>query len=610
MADERSITQRLFEALVERGLVTAEQLTHAQELHAQTRQPLGEVLVARGLITPGDVRQVLEDDLGVPHLDLASYAPEPTALRLVPAAVARAQRILPLFEIEGMLTVAVANPLDVFGLDELSAQLAYELEPVLSDPSAITEAIDGNYGPATAEAAEAAEAKEPEGAAPAEPAAASAEPQPAGAGAGGPEAPAAEKPETATTAAPAAPAEPAAPAAPAAGPIDLDVLAIADATTIVTLITQILEDASDAGASHVHVDPGPEEFVLSYRVGAERRRIGSAAIGFESALTRSVRTMARVAEASGAPAAGRMRLLLRDSEVTVGVSLLPTTYGERLVMSMPAPSDGPARLDETGMAAEDRATLEGALALGKGLALVGGPVRSGRSTLYSLLLAAQVGSGRSVLSIEDRVTRELDGAYQVELSPVSGLSATSALSVAVRQDADVIAVDELRGPEDFHLLIEAAADGRLGIATAIGSDCCDTIGRWIAAGVEPKSLASHLSVVVCTRVVSRNCPRCRKPYTSDLAKDLEGQGQVVSLKGTGCAGCDDSGVAGKTGIFELLVIDDALRHAIAVGSSTGDLRAVSSRGGTRTLLENGYLQVAAGELTLEELNRAVPFARV
>lgn len=614
MAEERTVTQRLFGALVDRGLVTADQISHAQELHLQTRQPLGEVLVARGLVTPADVRSVLEDELGVPVVDLASYQPEASALRLVPPDVAKANRILPLFEIEGMLTVAVANPMDVFSFDELSAQLAYDLEPVLSEPAAITEAVETNYGggPAAAEQAgeepEPTEAAGPPAGAPQAEGVEAAAPDVAQAPAKAAAAPASDA-EAAGAEAPAARAATAAAgAAPATGTIDLDVLAVADATTAVLLVTDIITAAKDAAASHVHVDPMGPEFELRFRVGDERRFIAKAAVSLESSLSRTIRTMARITAQPGQPATGHMRLFVRDQEVTVGVSLVPTIGGERLVMRLPGERLGPDRLDEAGFEDEDLAALRGLASVGGGLLLLAGPVRSGRSITMELLLEELAAGDRTVLSIEDRIERELADVWQIELAPATGLTATAALGAALRQDADVIGLDELRTAADTHMLLEAAAAGRLAVAATIGSDGCDTVARLIGGGVEAQSLAGQLVGIVSQRVLTATCAACRVEYTSDLAGRADHPGGLTTMRGEGCEACEQTGTAGRSAIFEVLAVGDALRQSIARGASAEALREAALRQGLTTLLSNGFRRVNEGVVTLEELDRAVPFA--
>lgn len=590
MADEGTITQRLFDALVERRLVTLEQVTHARELHSQTKQPLGQVLVARGLITADDVKEVLEEELGVPHVDLASYAPEPGALRLVPATLAQTKKVLPLFEIEGMLTVAVADPLDVFDMDELAEQLSYELEPVLSDARDIEDAIKANYGGQQAQEAAAPAAEAP----PAEPST---------------EVPAAPAPDEAAEL-PQAAAAPTMRTAVTGGAIDLDVLAVADATTTVLLMTDILQAAQDTGASHVHVDPGPDEFELVFRVGDELRSIARAAAVFESALSRTARTMAHLSPDATGPATGRMRVYLRDSEITVGLSILPTVHGERLVLALGGAGTGaPASLEAAGMLEEQRQALAGASKARGGLVLVSGPVSSGRSATYGLILAERRAAGVTALSIEDRVESDSEGVWQVELAPALGLDAAAALGAALRQDADVLGLDELRTASEAHLLLQAAASGRTVVATTVGGDGVGTITRLVRQGVESHSLARRLAAVVSQRLVAVNCEACKTQYVSDLAQDVDFAGQLLTLRGKGCERCGGTGLGEAIGVFEVLVPGAGLRAAVARGAGEDELRAAAARDGLRPLLENGYRLVAEGVINLEELDRALPFAR-
>jgi type II secretory ATPase GspE/PulE/Tfp pilus assembly ATPase PilB-like protein len=623
MADERSITQRLQSALVERRLLTEDQLEHAREAHKESGEPLGELLVLRGLITPAAVREVLEDELGVPALDLSSYAPEPAALRLVPADVARTSRILPLFEIEGMLTVAVANPLDVFSFDELSVELAYEIEPVLCDGQAVVEAIEANY-PGNGETAvkAAAEAPASEGAAPAGAPAPAAPPaevaggEPAGETAPAPEAGAAEggpSPEEAA----ALDAEidealgltvPGEPAQTSWGKFDLDILAVADNTNVVMLVTDILTQARDAGASHVHVDPRPEDFEIVFKVGSERRHMAGTQVGLLPALLKVVRSMTHLDPQPRRPATGRLRLMVHDREENIGVSMIPTLFGERLVFSLPQGFDGPSHLDDLGMTPEQVAPLKLAMSEAHGLILVVGPVHSGRSTAYGALLAASADANHAVLSIEDRAEHEMTSIWQVELLPASGLTLDEAIACGVRQDVDVIGVDELRQPEELGVLLDAVADGTGAVATMTAKDPAAAITRLIGAGVEPQSLSKALRVVVTARLVEKNCPHCREGYSSKLAGEAGLGADDSPSKGVGCEACGGTGVEGMCGLFEVVVLDEAMRGAVAAGRGQDQLREALASA-SPTMVEGARALIAAGEVTVEAADAVIPLRK-
>jgi type IV pilus assembly protein PilB len=612
MTDERSITQRLLTALVDRRLLTPEQLAHAKEVHTESNQPLGELLVARGFITPSDVRDVLEDELGVPALDLSSYSPEPAALRLVPADVARSKKVVPLFEIEGMLTVAVSNPLDVFSFDELSAQLAYELEPVLCDSGEVADAIAANYpdgegaaggAPGTGESApeEAAAASSDVSAL----AQAAAAPPEGGVAAAAPE-------KAPTSAGPVAPPVSAStqPAQTSWGQFDLDILAVADTTNVVMLISDILTAARDSGASHVYIDPRPEDFDVVFRMGEERRRMSGTQAGLLPALLSVVRSMTRLDPQARRPATGRMRLLLHDKEESVGVSIIPTLYGERVVFSLPEGASGPATLDELGMSDEEVRELRDQMSGRGGLTLVVGPVHSGRSTTYGLMLAAAAAAGHNVVSIEDRVERESPTLWQVELLPASGLTLDEAIACAVRQDADVIGVDELRQAAELGVLLDAVADGSGVVVTLTAKDAAAAIARLVAAGVEEQSLSRALALVVTGRVVEANCRECREAYQQELALEVPLPSGATPMKGAGCESCRGTGIGGGVGVFEVIRPDDATRRAVASGAGEEELRKMLGKGTGPTLLDNAYARVAAGDVSLEAVDAVIPLRKV
>ncbi|MDZ4065216.1 MAG: ATPase, T2SS/T4P/T4SS family, partial [Coriobacteriia bacterium] len=517
-----TITSRVLDALACAGLVTVEQLSAITEAAASGGKTPGDVLLERGMITAGDLTNVLEDELGMPAVDLSSYAPDEEALNLVPVAVAREHNILPLFEIEGMLTVAIGDSLDVFKLDDLGTQLGYEIEAVLADSASVRGAIVDYYGDM----------------ADVPPAAPAVEPLPT------PEevfeeeadidiadffeAPAVEQhdavpvvaePISDTDAAEAEAAslavaetieqvvETVAPAGPPA--IDLDVLAVADAKKTSVLVTEILEHAVKRGAKRVHILPYKDDFFLVFRVAGRLEKVASAPLSMQSALIEGIKNFVRLgAVPASLPTLGRLKTHIADKDLVLTVSSVPTVAGQRMVISLSTGTSEPRELGSLGMNEAETRALYAMVERGRGILLVCGPVAGGRSATYYALLSHAARAGKTVYSVERSIDYEIPAVAQVLVNPGSPVGAASYFAAGMRQDTDVMAIDPIQSVEDVHLAVEAAGMGKLVIATFSGGDIVSGVRRMLDLGAEPVSLAAALTLGVGQRLARLNCPNC------------------------------------------------------------------------------------------------------
>jgi len=668
MAETASITTRVLDALVDAGLVTVEQLTSIKEAADSSGRTVGDVLVERGLLTPADLTNVLEDELGIPSVDLSSYAPDDEALELVPAQIARERNMLPLFEIEGMLTVAIGDSLDVFKLDDIAAELGLEIEAVLADSASVRGAIVDTYGEAAAMPASGS-AEEAAGAPPQ----AAAEPPMQGP----PPAPIAEtdveavmpneypdasSPQSFAPAETPAPEDAAledesldiadlfeapveerdtpvvaevlseeevadaadesaaiaesfeqvvvteAPAGPSS--VDLDVLAVADTGKVAILVTEILDDAVKRGASRVHILPYKNDFFLVYRIGGRLERISSAPLSMQASLVDGFKGFARLGTVpANLPALGRLKSKIGDKSLVVTVSSVPTVAGQRMVISLAADKPTPRGLAELGMNEAEVRALHAMVERGRGILLVCAPVAGGRSSTYYALLAHAASAGKTAYSVEAQVDYEIPAVAQVLVNPGSSVGAASYFAAGIRQDTDVMAIDALQTVEEIHLAVEAAGKGKLVIATFSGGDIVSGVRRMLDMGAEPVSLAAALTLGVGQRLVRTNCPTCATESRSPLAAALPGAPEgLVTRAGTGCPNCRNSGFAGAVGIFEVLPFTESVRSRIAHGASGDQIAAAAAAAGMRPMIASGVAHVEAGVVSPEELNRVLRFA--
>ncbi len=679
MPDTATLSGRVLDALISAGLVTAEQVRISEVSAVDTGMNPGQVLLQRDLVTAIQIANVLEEELGVPRVDLESYAPDESALKIVPGELARKRNVIPLFEIEGMLTVAIGDPIDVFELDALATELGVEVEAVLADAPAVAEAIVQHYGeaeePEEAEAAEIEAGEEPSEE-PAEELEAEAEgeaeeAEPAEFAEAAPEAtvePAVQPAEVIvpglpgfpdildldeeisvadffeveeTTAEAAEPVEGESTPVEAVEPegfaepeeaaefetegglervveggaapdhsIDLDVLAVADDRKVAVLVADILDYAADRGATRIHLLPYKAEFFLVFRVGGRLEKIASAPLSMQGALIGGFKSYVRLTQTlSGQPAMSRIRAEIRGKEYLLTTSVVPTLAGQRVVLALGSPVEPPESLVGLGMNETEERALHTMVERGKGLVLIASPLGGGRSTTYYALLSHAARAGRIAYSVEEAAEYEIPSVAQVLVGPGSAMPAAAYFSAGMHQDTDVLAMDSLHTAEDVRLAVEAAAKGKLVIATFAGGSIAAAVSRMLHLGAEPVSLANALTLAVGQRVARVNCTSCSVEQRSPLAAKIPGAAEGMTARsGSGCEACGKSGFAGAIGLFEVLPFTEPVRAAIARSASAEELSSVARAAGMRDMTQAGLDKVKEGLVSPEELDRVLRFS--
>lgn len=603
MTDSATIAGRVLDAIVEAGIVTADQVGVARS-GAADDAGAGRAMLERGIITPAQLSGVLEDSLGYPRVDLESYAPDDEALAIMPGSVARSRGVLPLFEIEGTLTVAIGEPGDVFVLDEVGSELGVSMDAVLAEAPDVAKAIIQYFGEASAQ--------EPGidlGAEDLEISASDFFEL-------GDETPLvlevpSEEPVEAQGVAQTV-EEVVEAAAPTGAPaVDLDVLAVADERKVAVLVSDILHQAVSRGASRIHLLPYKTDFFLVFRIKGRLEKVASAPLSMQQPLIEGFKSFAKLGEvAASRPALGRLHADIAGKAVVLTVSSVPTVAGQRLVVSIAPQKPQPRDLTEIGMSEAESRALYAMVERGRGILLVTGPVGGGRSTTYYALLqhAAQV--GKTVYSVERAIEYEIPAVAQVLVSPGQPIGAASYFAAGMRQDTDVMAIDSIQSVEDIHLAIEAAGLGKLVVATFAGADVVAGVRRMLDLGAEPISLASALTLGVGQRVVRTNCPNCSTEERSPLADRIPGASPgTVTRKGSGCPNCGKTGFAGATGIYEVLPFTEPVRAVISRGGSAADIESAARKAGMRPMIASGLAKVQDGTVSPEELDRVMRFAQ-
>ena len=375
---------------------------------------------------------------------------------------------------------------------------------------------------------------------------------------------------------------------------------------VVVYVQQLLEEAVARQASDVHFEPYEEAYRVRMRIDGQLQEVSSAPLAFRDRLAARIKVMARLDVAEKRlPQDGRIALRLAGRQVDVRVSTLPTTHGERIVLRLLDKGSGQRSLDSLGMAPTTVAPFAKLLDQPHGILLVTGPTGSGKSTTLYAALQGMDAKSRNIVTVEDPVEYDLPGVGQIQVNPKIDLSFARALRAILRQDPDVIMIGEIRDLETAQIAVQASLTGHLVLATLHTNDAASAVTRLVDMGVEPFLLASTLRGVLAQRLVRRLCPSCRTPHPSTAAdRELLGADTPAQLwHAPGCPECARTGYAGRTGIYELMVTDDALQRLIHTAADEADLRAHARRHGAHSLRDDGLRLLAEGSTSAEELLR-------
>ena len=389
-------------------------------------------------------------------------------------------------------------------------------------------------------------------------------------------------------------------------PLD-DLVSLANDAPVVRLVNLLLLEALGARASDVHIEGYARSLRVRYRVDGVLRDAPSPPAHLMPAVISRLKIMAELDIAERrVPQDGRIRLRLQDREVDVRVATLPTLHGESVVLRLLDTGAGRAALDQLGMAADTLAGFERAVARPHGIVLATGPTGSGKTTtLYAAVDRIRTGREK-ILTVEDPVEYQLAGVPQVPVNPHVGVTFATALRALLRQDPDVLLVGEIRDTETAEIATQAALTGHLVLSTLHTNDAPSALTRLLDLGVAPYLVASTVEAVLAQRLVRTVCPSCRHEVAlSPLQqrRDTSANLPTTEWRGAGCEECLGTGYRGRTGIYELLVLDDDLRAEIMRQRGSSELRRLATARGMRTLFEDGLRQVAAGLTTLEEVLR-------
>jgi len=560
--------QRLGRILIKMGKIRRTQVHQALEFQKTSRGPIGSILVELGHITEDDLKLALAAQSGIELVDLTKIDVSPEVVAMVPPQVANTYRVVPFdFNPDRQeLSVAIGSPDNFLATDDLRTLLSLSIRPFLSAPDEITRALGRYYpeGEQTSIASLIEEVQADEDLARFE-------------GRG--------------------------------DSIDLTELRqMVDANPVKKLLNLVLLQAIKDKASDVHFEPFEDEFKMRYRIDGVLYEMVPPPRYISLAITSRIKVMANLDIAERRlPQDGRIELTVAGQPIDLRVAVLPTMFGESVVLRVLDRSNVQLKLDRLGMRDDDQAVFGQLIRKPNGIVINTGPTGSGKTTTLYAALQELNSPEIKILTAEDPVEYDIDGLIQVQVRPDIGLTFARALRSFLRQDPDVILVGEIRDLETAQIAVQASLTGHLVFSTLHTNDAPSTIARLLDLGLDAFLVTATLEAVVAQRLVRRICTNCKSEYVPaeeqlmELSLRPEDVAGRAFMYGRGCDYCNNTGYRGRLGIYEIMLMDDTLREFVMRQASSSVIRQEAVKRGMRELRDSGLLAIYDGITTIEEV---------
>ncbi len=561
---------RLGEILVEKKIITPQELELAINEQQKTKKLLGEILVSMGFLTERRLLQILAEQQGIPFLELKDMSIDEKVIKAVPAKFIWHYKIIPINIANNVLTIAMSNPFDAWPVDDLEAHLGLRVEKALAVSTDITEAARKYYG-VGADTIERLLSHE------------------AGHGIGKTE----ERVDKIE-----------------------DLERMSEDASVIRLVNQILQQAINDRATDIHIEIFREELSLRYRVDG---------ILYDASAPETIKHLypaivSRIKVMSGLdiverrlPQDGRAKVRIGAKEYELRVSVMPSLYGENIVIRI-LPTVMLFDIANLGMSKQNLEVLEQLIERPHGIIFVTGPTGSGKTTtLYSCLSRLNTRQ-RKIVTIEDPVEYELKGITQTQINPRINLTFAVVLRSMLRHDPDIMMVGEVRDYETADIAIQTALTGHLVFSTLHTNDAVSGVSRLIDIGVDPYLIASSVEVFIAQRLVRLICKNCKESYQlpEEIFQKFNQPGKIyddalkqAGFRGRGCKACNNTGYMGRTGIYEILLVNEEIKKMILQKASSDTMKQKAFGFGMRTLKQDGWEKVLAGLTTPEEVLRVV-----
>ena len=552
---------RLGEIIVEMGAATKEQVEDAMAQQAETRKRVGQLLLEQGVISLLDLTRALAVKFGVPFIDLATMSIDPSAAHLIEDKLARRYSAIPVRFVEDKLLVAMADPQNLLALQDLEILTGYPIVAGIASEEDIFKAISQAYrerdvGENTEEKALEAELDEPVS----------------------------------------------------------DIREATEEAPIVKLVNNVIAQSVDDGASDIHFEPQAKELVVRFRIDGVLHEVMSVPRRLQSGVVSRLKIMADLDIAERrVPQDGRIGLVVGGKPIDMRVATLPTVYGEKVVMRLLDKSNVMLKLEDLGFAPKALKRFQRSFTKPYGAILVTGPTGSGKSTTLYAALNILNSTEKNIITVEDPVEYRLAGINQVQVNTRAGMTFAAALRSILRCDPDIVMIGEIRDRETAQIAVESALTGHLVLSTLHTNDAPGALSRLTEMGIEPFLTASAVDCVLAQRLARRLCTHCKEPYTAtremlrknDFPPEVLDRDDVTLYRARGCSRCNNTGYKGRLGLYEVMIVSEAVRRLTVERKSADEISRVAEAEGMKTLREDGIDKVLQGLTSVEEIARVI-----
>ncbi|MCU1426431.1 MAG: type secretory pathway, ATPase PulE/Tfp pilus assembly pathway, ATPase PilB [Actinomycetia bacterium] len=549
--------------LIAEGLLTEAQLDAALAEQARGGKPLGRLLIESGTISEADLVRTLAQQVGLDFIDLNDHLLDASIAALVSESLARRYQAIPIAWEDGRLVVAMADPSNVFAIDDIRAIAGVEIKTVVATATQISESLERLYRmDSDVDAVVAAAADEHDD--------------------------------------------------------DADIGAInqvVEDAPIVKFVNLLINQAVNDRASDIHVEPTETDLRIRFRIDGVLHEVMRSPRSIQAGVISRLKVMAEINIAERRiPQDGRIGMKIGGRAIDLRVATLPIVYGEKVVMRILDKSQALMRLEDLGFLPETLDRFQTSYRKPYGAILVTGPTGSGKSTTLYAALNTINHPDRNIITVEDPVEYRLAGINQVQVNPKAGLTFASALRSILRADPDIILVGEIRDRETSIIAIEAALTGHLVLSTLHTNDAASTPLRMVEMGVEPFLVTSALDCVVAQRLARRLCEKCKEAYQPSEAElplagwpmeQLNGGDWPTLFRASGCSACGRTGYRGRFALHEVMLVSEEIERQIIERRSTEDIQKTAIMEGMLSLKSDGLRKVARGDTSLEEIFRVV-----
>ena len=559
---QKGSRHKIGDILLSAGVITDEQLKKGLQLSKQKGIQVGKSLIQLGFTTQEEIKTALCTQLELPSISLETYHIDTSTLALVDENFARTKKIVPLFKLGNILTIAMVDPMDVITIDELSQKHSLEIEAAVCTEEDLSSSFDLYYG-TSGKIDEVVqfiqEEKEDEGS------------------------------------------------------LEIEEVISADAgpdeAPIIRLVNLMFSQAIREKASDIHVEPEEDLLRVRFRVDGILREVFVQPKNLQYAVASRIKILAELNIAERRlPQDGRFQVRADGHDVDIRVSTIPTAFGENIVMRILDKSNLIVNLEDLGFTQKTLKLFTQTLHSPYGIILVTGPTGSGKTTtLYSALHSINT-LDKNIITIEDPIEYRLKMIRQSQVNTKIGMTFAAGLRSILRQDPDIIMVGEIRDTETATVAVQAALTGHLVLSTLHTNDTAGAVTRLVEMGVEPFLVSSSIICVIAQRLVRKICPNCKVSYkaSDELIREIKLQPgkQYTFYRGEGCRNCKETGYKGRLAMFEFLPMNDDIRRMILKKESALDIRDYAMSNGMKTLQQDGLLKAINGFTTVEEVMRS------